>query len=159
MINFSFDKDVLLVMQEGDTKEYPSEWIPLREFGKLDDYGNQTSFWVDYLSYRPWVPKSSLYFLAKIIQKKCSENKIDWIKTFCNVEFNEQVRNRKKTILDQNPVSNKYGRRSYAEILSARLTAIEDVKLTIPDSQIFSTVMQNANKFGVELTSIKIQRG
>jgi hypothetical protein len=151
MITFKFDKDILLLMQEGDTEEYPSEWIPVRLFGNLDDYGEQRSFWIDYLDTQPWVPKSSLYFLAKIIQGKCPENKIDWLKTFYKVELNRLVSRRTKEILSQKPVKRDSHAREYTQILESRLTALEEIRATVSMTEIVAMVEKNAARYNVSL--------
>jgi hypothetical protein len=151
MINFKFDKDMLLLMQEGDTEEYPSEWIPVRLFGNLDDYGEQRSFWIDYLDTQPWVPKSSLYFLAKIIQDKCPDNKIDWLKTFYKVELNRLVSRRMKEILSQKPGKRKLNARAYIDILKSRLTSYEEIQATVSMAEIVAMVEKNAARYNVSL--------
>lgn len=151
MIKIKFDKDTLLLMQEGDTEEYPSEWISVRQLGNLDDSGDQRSFWIDYLDGQPWVPKSSLYFLAKIIQDKCPGNKIDWLKTFYKVELKHLVSNREKEILSQSPGKRKFHAREYTEILESRLTAFEEIRATVSMAEIVAMVEKNAARYNVTL--------
>ena len=152
MVKFKFDNETLLLMQEGDTKEYPSEWISVSELGALDDYGEQRSFWIDYLSMQPWFPKSSLYFLGKIIQDKCPENKIDWFKTFYDIEFNCLVIKRKKEILAQRTCQSKFGARNYSEVINTYLIALQEVRSTVPVGKIVAMVQKNAAKYKVSVT-------
>lgn len=152
MIKFMFDKDVLLIMQEGDTIEYPTEWIPKRELGNLDDYGDKTSFWVNYFSSFPFIQKSSLYFLAKLIQTRCPDNKIDWFKTFYKIEFFHMVKKRKETILNKSPNKSLSKAKSCVEVMEAYLTARAEIKAEVSSGQIAALVQTNAAKYNVSLT-------
>ncbi|MBM3446099.1 MAG: hypothetical protein FJX88_06190 [Bacteroidetes bacterium] len=82
MVHFEFDREVLCILQEGDTLEYPSYWIPERQLAEIDNDFSECSYWILQLGGKEWIPRDMLYRLAREIQQRFPESGIDWDRTF-----------------------------------------------------------------------------